>query len=61
MRFVLALYMGNEAMCDADDIRDALHRTAAKLQGTKPEIGDSGVIRDRNGNTVGAWHVDGGE
>lgn len=52
--FRLEITLGNDAMSDSLDIAEALERTSAEIisHGT---AGDSGVIRDANGNTVGRW------
>lgn len=63
MRFVLTINLGNEAMQTASDIARALRDTASKLvqggYGNLASDGDSGPIRDDNGNRVGSWHVEG--
>lgn len=63
MRFVLTIELGNEAMSTQDDIAQAMQRVGAILRTygrtRTPLIGDSGPIRDSNGNRVGGWHVEG--
>lgn len=63
MQFKLEIETGNEAMQNEDDIARALEDLAVWLQGTvlRGPGGDivvnDGVVRDRNGNTVGRWEV----
>lgn len=63
MRFVLAINMDNAAFEDdaGDELRRILRHLSRDIIGDHPEVGDDGRVRDANGNTVGAWHVDGGE
>ena len=63
MQFTLTINLGNEAMCTVEDVAEALEQTA--INATRHvasdrtfTAGDSGLIRDANGNTVGAWRVD---
>jgi hypothetical protein len=64
MRFVLTLELGNDAMQTQGDIARALRAVVWGMSverlgtGRTPEIGDSGPIRDVNGNRVGSWHVE---
>ena len=46
---------GNEGMQTPEDVARALSRAAARIE----DGGDSGPIRDYNGNTVGRWEVSG--
>ena len=62
MKFVLTIKLGNEAMQTDGHIARALKDAAKSIlsyQDRIPEIGDSGSIRDVNGNRVGSWHVEG--
>ena len=62
MRFVLTIELGNDAMSTDGHIATALKQAAKSIlsyQDRIPEIGDSGPIRDVNGNRIGSWHVEG--
>ena len=58
MRFLLSIELGNDAMRTRKDIVRALRSVATSMVGGVPEDGDSGAIRDENGNRVGGWHVE---
>lgn len=55
--FVLRIRLGNAAMLAADDVADAL---SGIPDTTRPvqQLLDGGQLRDRNGNTVGAYGVE---
>ena len=55
--FVLRIQLGNDAMQTADDVADALASVADRLFRGEPWDGQG--IRDRNGNTVGSWNLEG--
>ena len=61
MRFVLTIELGNDAMRKGSHIKSELREFASKLEGGTPRVGDSGSLRDVNGNRVGSWHVDHGD
>lgn len=52
--FRLLLELGNATMSDAHDVSIALQDVVLDLRGGYPE----GLMRDRDGNTVGAWLLD---
>lgn len=62
MKFVLVVTLGNEAMQTPADLLQAIRRTrffaAANTDTTPIEVGEAGKIFDRNGNFVGAFHVE---
>lgn len=61
MKFILSIELGNEAMTTDGHIARALKDAARSIlswQDRVPEVGDSGAIRDVNGNRVGGWHVE---
>lgn len=62
MRFILSIELGNDAMQSQDDIARAIRDLSKTLRtyATErvPTVGDSGPIRDDNGNRVGGWHVE---
>ena len=64
MRFTLSIELGNDAMQTQYDIARALIDTGSRLlrvpnaSGRTPLDGDSGIVRDDNGNRVGGWHVE---
>ena len=49
--FRLRIELGNEAMQTAEDVAEALRRTAKRLE----MIGQQGPILDTNGNLVGGF------
>jgi len=56
MKFTLEIELGNDAMQSAQDVFDAIEHYGD----TNPEPfegGESSIIRDINGNTVGRWDV----
>lgn len=59
MKFVMQIVLGNDSMKDGHDVRKKLvelsedHFGPLALAGP----GDQGLIRDRDGNTVGYWKV----
>ena len=56
MTFTLKIKLGNDAMRTGSHIAGALRAVTANL--FRPlHRGDSGIIRDINGNTVGEWKV----
>lgn len=57
LTFTLSITLGNEAMSDYWDISDALNGIQYPHVDAVPVTGDTQVIRDRNGNTVGSWSV----
>lgn len=54
-KFVLTIELGNDTMRTSSHVRTALLKTAEALKETPHKVGDSGSIRDSNGNTVGKW------
>lgn len=61
MKFLLQIELGNDAMQTGQDVASALD-LIAEPRATLPTLtmlsdGDSGNIRDSNGNTVGKWEV----
>lgn len=64
MKFILAIDLGNDAMCTARDVAAALRQVAGNLSNapradmTDNTHGISGRIYDDNGNRVGGWHVE---
>lgn len=54
MRFTLEIELGNEAMQTADDVAEALERTARQLRHL--DHGEFAIF-DLNGNKVGAWDM----
>jgi hypothetical protein len=57
MRFTLEIELGNAAMQDSCDLRRALHDVNLQPMNAGIEPGQTGTIRDVNGNTVGTWEV----
>jgi len=57
MKFTLEINLGNEVMQTGADVGYAIERAAERIQFADMVPGDSGVILDTNGNTVGAWSV----
>jgi hypothetical protein len=61
MKLTLSITFGpdeNDAMQDSCDLSNALRRTAVKVsERHELEVGDSGIIQDINGNTVGTWEI----
>lgn len=55
--FYLLIDLGNEAMSDVPDVAAELERVKTKLLAGE----DSGIIKDRNGNTVGRYALKEGE
>lgn len=61
MKFILAIELGNDAMQTQGDIARALIALGKQLRvcsAREPIAGDSGSVRDDNGNRVGGWHVE---
>jgi hypothetical protein len=58
MKFTLTIDLGNSAMDEPQDVARALDEVAFDLKrnGFVGE-GESGLIRDLNGNRVGSWEV----
>lgn len=54
MKFKLEIKLGNEAMRLGEDIAEALHRVAYRVE---QHDDDKGAILDINGNFVGEWSV----
>ena len=57
--FTLTIELGNDAMQTGTDVGAALRALAWRMDSvgdTSPE-GRSGLVRDDNGNKVGAWAV----
>jgi hypothetical protein len=52
--FQLQIKLGNEAMQTASDVADALRRVAERLD-ERGFDAPTGIVRDINGNLVGAW------
>lgn len=59
MKFTLTIKLGNDAMEELSDLGNALQRLGDELANRAAEVpaGQSGIIRDANGNTVGKWEV----
>lgn len=60
MKFRLIVGLGNEAMQTPLDAAAMLRNLADALDARERwdgDAGDSGTIRDDNGNTVGRWEV----
>jgi hypothetical protein len=63
MKFQLTITLGNDAMQSPKDIANALREAAYRVTKDDPfstdpiEEGESGLIKDENGNTVGKWAV----
>jgi hypothetical protein len=58
--FILRIGLGNAAMSDSEDVAQALEKVAADVvEGPANGLyaGKGSMIRDANGNTVGAWEV----
>jgi sulfur carrier protein ThiS len=51
--FQLQIKIGNEAMQTASDVADALRMVAERLD--ERGFDEPGIVRDINGNLVGAW------
>lgn len=58
-KFTLEITLGNEAMQTRYDVEAAVRRLGQNIayMSDPPEAGDSGSIRDDNGNLVGHWAV----
>lgn len=58
MKLTIAIEFGNDAMQRYSQarsvIKDALGTSDHRA---KPQVGDSGIFRDVNGNRVGSWEV----
>lgn len=54
MKFKLKINLGSDAMQLTEDIAEALHRVAYRVE---QHDDDKGVILDINGNTVGEWSI----
>ena len=52
----LEIELGNEAMWRYGDLYRAMEESFGQRIG-KPQTGDYGTIRDKNGNTIGKWEV----
>lgn len=61
MKLRIEIKFGNDAMQTYQDARTALLKASKSMEsfGEFPNDGDDGKIRDENGNTVGAWSVEG--
>ena len=55
MEFHMVIVLGNDAMKTAEDVVDAVRSVTDSVAFTGLRIGDSGAIRDANGNVVGHW------
>ena len=62
MKFTLEIQLGNDAMQNGADVAELLRKVAARIESNPfdsynddGEFG--GVLKDRNGNTVGKWEV----
>jgi hypothetical protein len=55
MKLVIEIEFGNEAMQTYAEAREAILELRTPRH--NPEKGDSGKLRDLNGNTVGTWRV----
>lgn len=58
MKLVIEVELGNEAMTPREvdlALTRAMHEQVAWWEPF--EVGQSGAVRDRNGNTVGKWEV----
>ena len=53
-RFSLTITLGNDRMVNADDVIDALQTVETALERSHT----AGVVKDANGNPVGAWHLE---
>ncbi len=53
-RFAAWIRLENEAMQDCRDVADALEHVVWRLRQEEYD----GTIRDRNGNSVGAWDIE---
>ena len=63
MQFALTVNLGNDAMRTVEDVAFALEQTAVNATRHVASdrtftAGDSGLIRDSNGNAVGVWAVE---
>ena len=62
MTIAIEIELGNDAMRTARDVVDALTLSFAKTTSVPLfdalPVGASGVVADRNGNTVGRWSVE---
>lgn len=59
-QFAFTIELGNDAMRTNGDIAEALRQLASQFDGDAygpAEAGDSGHVRDANGNTVGDWEI----
>ena len=56
MKFRLEIELGNDAMQSAQDVFDAIE-SHGDTNPTPFKGGESSIIRDVNGNTVGKWEV----
>jgi hypothetical protein len=69
MKFTLIINLDNAAfyseradhhdLRDGDEIARVLRQLANRLDDAYVDCTDRGTLRDRNGNTVGAWQVAG--
>jgi hypothetical protein len=57
MKLVIEIDLGNDAMKTGQDVIEALADTSIVAIGELGD-GDSGRIRDANGNSVGIWKVE---
>lgn len=55
MKLVIEIALGNDAMQTYAEVRQAI--LDIRTPRHNPEKGDSGLLRDVNGNTVGLWRV----
>lgn len=58
-KFTLEITLGNEAMQTRYDVEGAVRQLGRNIayMSDPPQAGDSGSIRDDNGNLVGHWAV----
>ena len=58
MKIIIEVELGNEAMQTSKDVRNAVYDALfGESEYTPFEIGNTGMIADDNGNTVGRWDV----
>lgn len=61
-KFKLEIETGNDAMCTASDLSEALQRVAKRIKEADYDVVDldssiSRGVLDLNGNTVGFWNI----
>lgn len=57
MRLYISIELGNEAMQTLTDASVAITKATLRHGDAELVAGDSGALRDINGNTVGKWEV----